>query len=253
MRGDRGNDRVSGIPFHHDTNWNDAQSNVTADILFPACSAVTYLSDAGGPLVVVATSEASLTPLRVVAKPPTLYDQLLERLATAAPYAETYTSLPYFGKHNRFKGNLYHGVLRGNSGHGETNERLSIILTFWRHKYKKIRPFPHEHLARVLRSKAGSADPESLTEALDALRPFPEYVVQGWHRFGCTEAPVDPVESNESCALVIEHATLGRHGKTSEGEGCYAGGFAGSDRSSRDVGRINVVPGSGRMKQEIVL
>ena len=99
-----------GMPWHHDTNWNDHESGLSDTLAFSATSSVTYLSDAGGPLVVLVPHEPAREARPVVgARNSEAYEGLINT-TMRTPHAG-YVIMPRFGKHVRFRGSLYHGVL----------------------------------------------------------------------------------------------------------------------------------------------
>jgi hypothetical protein len=114
------------IPFHHDTNWNDAEAGGSEPLTFPSCSSVTYLSDVGGPTIVLSPSDPSLRPWRVGAGAG--YDALLNRTVHAASRHDAFVSYPAWGKHVRFRGNLYHGSLDELHAFTTRGERISRAL-----------------------------------------------------------------------------------------------------------------------------
>ena len=130
---------ADGMPFHHDTNWADADQGF-ADFSFAACSSATYLSDAGGPLVVLdgpnavpsAGSAATGSDWR------SAYERQLNETIRASAHAGGHVFIPRFGKHVAFSGAAYHGVLddavlrradeQPQSGSGE---RMALVVAYW--------------------------------------------------------------------------------------------------------------------------
>jgi hypothetical protein len=178
------------IPFHHDTNWNDAESGSSSDVRFPVCSSVLYLSDYGGPTVIIEPLERELMPDRVPARPEREYELLINRTVGAAARSNVYFSFPAWGKHVRFRGNLYHGVLDSLSptptevARGGT--RTSLIVTYWRLPYQHIKRFPRQRFVDLLESHARRANGvirrDGLENAMAALQRLPAEIMDAWRR-----------------------------------------------------------------------
>ena len=166
----------TGIDFHHDTNWNDAMHDDNEDgrsgtrLTFPLFSSVTYLSDVGGPTVLLVPSNLSSSSISPLNVDPAEYGGLLNRtLETEA--ATILVSYPEWGKHLRFRGNLYHGVLdavarppaarrapRSVGGHRgpppAEETRMTLVVTYWEKPYRHIQRFPRESFLRRLSKQA---------------------------------------------------------------------------------------------------
>ena len=170
---------ASGQPFHHDTDWNDHDAGLSPSLSFSRCSSVTYLSDAGGPLVVLVPHDAAIEPKRAHARHSDEYDRALNA-TLRAPHG-AYVSAPLFGKHVRFRGSLYHGVLEQHAAaERHADDRIALVVAYWAAPLRRIHRFPREHFARQLSRHAPSGDGANADarlsvakRSLSTIEPFP--------------------------------------------------------------------------------
>ena len=162
----------AGMPFHHDTNWNDHESGVTESLTFARCSTVTFLSDSGGPLVVLAPHDASreAQPILGARDDPGAYERLLNATLHTGGHT-AHMTLPAFGKHVRFRGALYHGVLSAPVP-DDINDRVALVVAHWTRPMQHVRRFPREQMAAKL-NRLGIPQSDDEWRALSILDPSP--------------------------------------------------------------------------------
>lgn len=157
----------AGMPFHHDTDWNDHQSGATENLSFASCSTVTSLTGFGGPLVVLAPHDASREAQAV--RHTDEYERLLNSTLRAGHAA--HISLPAFGKHVRFRGGLYHGVLQ-QPVIDSRGDRIALVVAHWTRPMERVRRFPREALQQML-AKQGLARTADEWRTLSTMDPSP--------------------------------------------------------------------------------
>ena len=193
----------AGMPFHHDSNWNDHESGDVAALDFASCSTVTFLNDGGGPLVVLAPHEPSdeAQPL-LNSRATDAYARLVNSTLRSAKHA-AYLSWPAVGKHVRFRGSLYHGVLGSPSAERDA-ERFALVIAYWPQPLARVKRYPREHFVRMLNRRSPEAVPTTAWRALDVL-PDEEAFLAGGASDSCLswrepskDEEVEDVESKDA-------------------------------------------------------
>ena len=104
-----------------------------------------------------------------------------------------YVIMPRFGKHVRFRGSLYHGVLeqsRSNvSPPRRGPDRLALVVTYWAAPLQRIARFPRDRMAHMLAQHGRRTDDAKLQvawQSLAPLNPAPWTPLSRRHTADCT-------------------------------------------------------------------